>query len=138
MKQIFGIFKLQSLVDPVIQLTFDHFNFLVVDSFHRALLGRRLAQKTIEVLAKSQGHIRPRPRLANGHDCILTLALRYRNDGFLMVDTDHRVAFLMTNLLESFNVCGALAQGFAVGDLPDDRGLAMSNQTGNLASFNLA
>jgi hypothetical protein len=55
-----------------------------------------------------------------------------------MVDADHRVAFLMTNLLESFNVRGALAQGFAVGDLPDDRGLAMSNQTGNLVSFNLA
>ena len=42
--------KSQSFAGAIIQSVFDHFNFLVVDVFHRTLLRHILAQQTIEVL----------------------------------------------------------------------------------------
>ena len=42
----------QSFAGAIIQSVFDHFNFLVVDVFHRTFLRHILAQQTIEVLVR--------------------------------------------------------------------------------------
>ena len=52
MKYLCGRFKPQSFAGAVIQAVFDHFNFPVVDVFHRALLWRILSQQAIEVLVR--------------------------------------------------------------------------------------
>ena len=50
MKHLCRRFESQSFARRVIQAVLDHFNFLVVDIFHQALLGHILAQQPVEVL----------------------------------------------------------------------------------------
>ena len=53
--------KSQSFAGAIIQSVFDHFNFLVVDVFHRTFLRHILAQQTIEVLVTAAFPARKRP-----------------------------------------------------------------------------